>query len=257
MPPEVSFYLIAVSAVIILGLAKGGFSGVGALAVPLFSLVTTPVRAAAIILPILIVQDVVGVWAFRHTFSRSVLALLLPTAAAGVALATVFAARVPVGAVELLVGLISVVFGASRLAKAWQHRATGVPHGPIPGKLYGAVCGVAAGFTSMVAHAGGPPFQLYAMRQRLDRDHFIGTSAIFFAIVNWMKVPAYWALGQFTRESLSTAAVLLPLAIASTWAGVWLVRRVPGRNFYKIIYGLLIVVGGKLAWDGASALLVG
>ena len=118
MPPEVSFYLIAVSAVIILGLAKGGFSGVGALAVPLFSLVTTPVRAAAIILPILIVQDVVGVWAFRHTFSRSVLALLLPTAAAGVALATVFAAHVPVGAVELLVGLISVVFGASRLAKA-------------------------------------------------------------------------------------------------------------------------------------------
>lgn len=254
MPPEVSFYLIAVSAVIILGLAKGGFSGVGALAVPLFSLVTTPVRAAAIILPILIVQDVVGVWAFRHTFSRSVLALLLPTAAAGVALATVFAARVPVGAVELLVGLISVVFGASRLAKAWQHRATGVPHGPIPGKLYGAVCGVAAGFTSMVAHAGGPPFQLYAMRQRLDRDHFIGTSAIFFAAINWVKVPAYVALGQFDRANLTVAAWLLPVAIGSTLAGVWLVRRVPSERFINIIYALMVLVGAKLIFDGLAGL---
>ena len=254
MPPEVSFYLIAVSAVIILGLAKGGFSGVGALAVPLFSLVTTPVRAAAIILPILIVQDVVGVWAFRHTFSRSVLALLLPTAAAGVALATVFAARVPVGAVELLVGLISVVFGASRLAKAWQHRATGVPHGPIPGKLYGAVCGVAAGFTSMVAHAGGPPFQLYAMRQRLDRDHFIGTSAIFFAAINWVKVPAYFALGQFDRANLTVAAWLLPVAIGSTLAGVWLVRRVPSERFINIIYALMVLVGAKLIFDGLAGL---
>ncbi|MGH6999483.1 MAG: sulfite exporter TauE/SafE family protein, partial [Phenylobacterium sp.] len=74
-------------------------------------------------------------------------------------------------------------------------------------------------------------------------------------VVNWMKVPAYWALGQFTREVLMTALVLLPLAIASTAAGVWLVRRVPAGNFYRIIYVLLIAVGAKLAWDGAASLL--
>lgn len=254
MPSEVSFYLIAVSAVVILGLAKGGFSGVGALAVPLFSLVTTPVRAAAIILPILIVQDVVGVWAFRRTFSRPVLALLLPTAAFGVLLGWALAAYVPVAAVELIVGLISVMFGGSRLAKAWQHRATGVPHGPIPGKLYGAVCGVAAGFTSMVAHAGGPPFQVYAMRQRLDRDHFIGTSAIFFAAINWVKVPAYVALGQFDRANLTVAAWLLPIAIGATLAGVWLVRRVSGERFINIIYALMVLVGAKLIFDGLDGL---
>ncbi|TFU05579.1 sulfite exporter TauE/SafE family protein [Polymorphobacter arshaanensis] len=254
MSSEFTFYAVAVSAVIILGLAKGGFSGVGALAVPLFSLVTTPVRAAAIILPILIVQDVVGVWAFRHTFSRPVLALLLPTAAFGVLLGWGLAAYVPVAAVELIVGLISVLFGGSRLAKAWQHRATGVPHGPIPGKLYGAVCGIAAGFTSMVAHAGGPPFQLYAMRARLDRDHFIGTSAIFFAAINWVKVPAYFALGQFDRANLTVAAWLLPIAIGSTLAGVWLVRRVSGERFINIVYALMVLVGAKLIFDGLAGL---
>ncbi|HEY9234273.1 MAG TPA: sulfite exporter TauE/SafE family protein, partial [Phenylobacterium sp.] len=119
----------------------------------------------------------------------------------------------------------------------------------------GVLAGVAAGFTSQIAHAGGPPFQIYVLPKNLPRDVFIGTSAIFFAVVNWMKVPAYWALGQFTREALTTAAVLLPLAIVSTYAGVWLVRRVPAARFYRIIYLLLIAVGSKLAWDGAASLL--
>jgi uncharacterized membrane protein YfcA len=118
----------------------------------------------------------------------------------------------------------------------------------------GALCGAAAGFTSQIAHAGGPPFQIYVLPRRLPRDAFIGTSAIFFATVNWMKVPAYFALGQFTPQVLMTAGVLLPLAIASTWGGVWVVRRVPAEGFYKVIYVLLIAVGGKLVFDGARGL---
>ena len=121
----------------------------------------------------------------------------------------------------------------------------------------GIMLGLAFGLGSLsqVAHAGGPPFQIYVLPRRLPRDVFIGTSAIFFATVNWMKVPAYVALGQFTPQVLTTAAVLLPLALASTWAGVWLVRRVPAEGFYKVIYLLLIAVGAKLAWDGAHGLL--
>ncbi len=96
---------------------------------------------------------------------------------------------------------------------------------------------------------------MYVLPKRLARDTFVGTSALFFAAVNWMKVPAYLALGQFTRQSLTTSAALLPLAIASTWAGVWVVRRVPAEQFYRVIYALLIVVGAKLVWDGAAGLL--
>ncbi len=247
---------MAIPAVILLGLAKGGFSGIGVIAVPLMALSVSPVLAASITLPILIVQDVVSVWAFRKTWDKRVLLVMLPSAAIGIGLGFALAAFVKPGAVELAVGAISVVFAVQRL---WVERATAPVAEARPEGLpwRGVLAGIAAGFTSQIAHAGGPPFQIYVMPKKLARDVFIGTSAIFFAVVNWMKVPAYCALGQFTRESLSTAAVLLPLAIASTWAGVWLVRRVPGRNFYKIIYGLLIAVGGKLAWDGASALLVG
>jgi len=249
------FYAVAVPAVILLGLAKGGFAGIGVVAVPMMALAVSPVLAASITLPILIVQDVVSVWAFRKTWDRGLLKLMLPAAAGGIALGWALAAFVSGAAVELAVGLISILFAlsglwAGRAVKAAQTLEAG------PGQPWlGALCGLAAGFTSQVAHAGGPPFQIYVLPRRLPRDTFIGTSAIFFAVVNWMKVPAYAALGQFTVQTLSTAAVLLPLAIGSTWAGVWLVRRVPTQGFYTVIYILLIAVGGKLTWDGALGLI--
>ncbi len=104
------------------------------------------------------------------------------------------------------------------------------------------------GFTSMIAHAGGPPFQIYVMPQRLPQTVFVGTGAILFTLLNWIKVPPYIALGQFSAANLSTAAALFPVAIASTYAGVWLVRRISGQRFYTIVYGLLILVGGKLIY---------
>lgn len=247
---------MAIPAVILLGLAKGGFSGIGVIAVPMMALAVSPVLAASITLPILIVQDVVSVWSFRKTWDKGVLAVMLPSAAGGIALGYALAAFVKPGAVELAVGAVSIVFALMRL---WAERRSAPLRGPrregLPWR--GVLAGVVAGFTSQIAHAGGPPFQIYVMPKNLPRDVFIGTSAIFFAVVNWMKVPAYWALGQFTREAMMTALVLLPLAIASTAAGVWLVRRVPAGNFYRIIYLLLIAVGAKLAWDGAAALLLG
>ena len=253
------FYAVAVPAVILLGLAKGGFAGIGVVAVPLMALVISPVLAAAITLPILLAQDVVSVWSFRRTWDKGLLVLMLPAAAVGIFLGWLLAARVSVAAVELSIGVISVAFSLQRL---WAERAVKAaeaveagPGRPLMGLGLGALCGAIAGFTSQVAHAGGPPFQIYVLPRRLPRDVFIGTSAIFFATVNWMKVPAYVALGQFTPQVLTTAAVLLPLALASTWAGVWLVRRVPAEGFYKVIYLLLIAVGAKLAWDGAHGLL--
>ncbi len=239
---------------ILLGLAKGGFAGIGVIAVPMMALAVSPVLAASITLPILIVQDVVSVWSFRKTWDGKILALMLPSAAAGIALGYALAAFVKPGAVELAVGAVSIVFALMRL---WAERASAPVRVARAERIpwRGVVAGVAAGFTSQIAHAGGPPFQMYVLPKNLPRDTFIGTSAIFFAVVNWMKVPAYWALGQFTREAMLTAAALLPVAIASTYAGVWLVRRVPAANFYRIIYLLLIAVGAKLAWDGAASLM--
>lgn len=249
MSESAAFYALAVPAVVLLGLAKGGFAGMGALSLPMIALAISPVRAAAILLPILIVQDVVGVWAFRRSWDTGVLGWTLPGAVAGIALGWLFAARVSPAAVLALVGAISVVFGAYRL---WTERG-GVPavarHAP---GWVGTLLGAASGFTSQVAHAGQPPFQLYVLPKRLPRDVLVGTTAIFFAAVNWIKVPAYWALGQFSRENLIAAALLLPVAIASTLAGVWLVRRVSPERFYTAIYALMVLVGAKLMWDALA-----
>lgn len=241
------FYVVAIPAVAAIGLAKGGFSGVGALSLPAMAFVISPVQAAAILLPILIVQDVVGVWAFRKTWDRHVLAWTLPGAGLGIVLGWAFAASVSSEAVLAAVGAISLGFGLYRL---WVDRRGRVAVASTSPGWVGTVAGVASGFTSQVAHAGQPPFQLWVLPRRLSRDVLVGTTAIFFAVVNWAKVPAYWALGQFTWENMATATALLPVAIASTLAGVWLVRRVAPDRFYTAIYVLMVLVGAKLLWDG-------
>jgi len=245
------FYAVAIPAVVLMGLAKGGLAGVGAAGTPLLALAVSPVQAVAIALPILMIQDTVGVWAFRKTVDWAILRLMLPLAAIGVVLGWALARYTPEAGLEIVLGLISIGFGAQRL---WVERRPILSSGPPP-RWLAALCGVGAGFTSMVANAGTPPWQIYIMPQRLPRDLMIGTTAIFFATVNWMKTPAFFALGQFTRETLTTAAVLAPVAIASTYLGVWVVRRMDGDAFYKIIYVLSIVVGLKLCWDGVSGLV--
>jgi hypothetical protein len=242
------FYLLATPAVILLGFSKGGLSGVGSLALPLMVLVIEPVQAAAIMLPILIVQDAVGVWSFRRHLDGYVLCWMLPGATLGILIGYLFAASVSSAAVMALVGMISIVFGAYRL---WLGRH-GMPNAGAssPGWV-GSLFGVGSGFTSQIAHAGAPPFQLWVMPRRLPRDVLIGTSAVYFAALNWIKVPAFAALGQFTAVNMLTAAALLPIAIVATFAGVWLVRRIDGERFYKIIYCLMILVGLLLFVEAA------
>ena len=113
----------------------------------------------------------------------------------------------------------------------------------------GAVLGVASGFTSQIAHAGSPPFQMWVLPKKLPRDMLVGTTAVAFAVMNWMKVPAYAALGQFTHANLMATALLVPVAVVSTFAGVWLVRRVDAARFYTLIYVLMVLLGLKLMAD--------
>lgn len=243
MLTDPTFYLLAIPAVILLGLAKGGFAGVGAIALPLLALRISPVQAAAILLPVLVVQDAVGVWAFRRNWDREVLALMIPSALVGIVAAYFLAAKVSATIVLAVLGAISIVFAGYRL---WLARGGRVPVPSTAPRTLGAVLGFASGFTSQVAHAGQPPFQMWVLPKGLPPPVLVGTTAIFFAVINLFKVPAYLALGQFTHENLMAAAVLTPLAIASTLLGVWLVRRVNAERFITIIYVLMIVVGVQL-----------
>jgi uncharacterized protein len=247
MPQDISFYLLAIPAVMLVGLAKGGFSGMGALGMPLLALAIDPVRAAAILLPILIAQDVVGVAAFRKSWDGRILAVMLPGAVLGVVLGWWFAASVSSRAVMIAVGAIAMLFGLYRL---WVERGGRIAASSNSPAWVGALFGIVTGFTSQVAHAGGPPFQMWVMPRRLERDVLIGTTALFFAVLNWIKVPAYVALGQFTAENAMTTLVLLPFALLGSLAGVILVRRIAMERFYTIVYALMVLAGAKLLWDG-------
>ena len=243
------FYALAMPAIILLGLAKGGFAGMGALSLPLLALMIDPVRAAAITLPLLIAQDAVGVWAFRRSVDWRLIGWMLPGAMIGIALGYGFAASVSPKAVMAAVGVISILFGFYRLWIAYRPRPREIARWP---EWLGTLFGVASGFTSQIAHAGQPPFQLWVLPRDLPRERLVGTTAIFFAAVNWIKVPAYLALGQFTRANLLTSCMLLPVALAATVAGVALVRRIAPERFFTAIYVLMIVVGVVLTWEALA-----
>jgi uncharacterized protein len=250
MSGETQFYLVAIPVVVLYGLSKGGFSGLGSLGVPILSLVTSPVRAAAIVLPILIVQDWVSVWAFRRDYSARNLVILTPSALVGIGAGWLLAARVSDDAVRLALGVISIVFVVYMLIRDRLGRA------PIerPGVPSGILWGSLSGFTSFVSHAGAPPFQVYVMPQYLKPRVFAGTATIFFAAVNLLKIPPYFLLGEFSRDNLLVSAWLIPVAVLSTFAGVWLVRRVSPDRFYAAILALTFLIGMKLTYDAIRAL---
>jgi uncharacterized membrane protein YfcA len=253
MSGEMQFYMAAVPAVILFGLSKGGFSGLSSLAMPMLSLVISPVRAAAIVLPILLVQDWVSVWAFRRDFSSRNLIILIPSSLIGVGLGWLLAARVSDDAVRLAIGVISIVFVAYMLIRGR------LGHAPVerPGVPSGVLWGSLAGFTSFISHSGAPPFQVYVMPQYLKPRVFAGAAQMFFAVVNLLKIPPYFLLGQFSRDNLFLSAGLIPVAILSTFAGVWLVRRAPVDRFYAVILALTFLVGVKLTYDAVSTLARG
>jgi uncharacterized membrane protein YfcA len=242
------FYLVAIPAVMLQGMGKGGFSGMGALSLPLMCLVISPVQAAAIQLPILMAQDIVGIWAYRRNMDKRTFFYCLPGTMIGIAIATFFAAQVTPVFIQLMVGIIAAGFVLVSAPRAGDKAAE-------PNVTKATFWSSVAGFTSFIANAGGPPMQVYLMPLKLSPAVYAGTMVSLFFIVNWVKFIAFWSLGQVSLPNLSTSAALLPVAIAATFLGVWMVKRLSGARFYPIIRGLTVLVGLKLIWDGANGLL--
>ena len=201
------FWLVIIPAVTFLGLSKGGFAGVGMASTPLVALVLPPLKAAAILLPILLIQDAISVWVYRREWSAWNLKVLTPGAVIGVLAAWLLAAHVSEAFVRVAIGVIGICFSLNTWLGRFPEKAEQ------PSAASGVVWGALSGFTSTFAQVGAPPFQVHVLPQRLDKMTLVGTTAIFFALVNLMKVAPYFSLGQFSAEGLSLTLVLLPLAI--------------------------------------------
>jgi uncharacterized membrane protein YfcA len=244
---DVAFFLLAGLAALLVGLSKGGLSMAGALGTPLLAMVMSPVKAAALLLPIFVVSDWFGLYAYRREFDRRNLMILVPAGIAGIGIGWLSSAVVSDRMVGLLIGVIGIAF----CLNAWRLRHHPPPPRPadIPrGLFWGAI----AGFTSFVSHSGGPPYQVYVLPQRLSKSVFAGTTTITFAAINLVKLLPYWQLGQLDLANLKISLLLMPIAVAGTFVGVWLVRIIPQRTFFLLVHAALFVLSIKLVVDAIA-----
>lgn len=245
MPTDPWFYATAIVALLIVGIAKGGLGGgIGIVGVPLMSLVIDPIRAAAIMLPILLVMDAFAVRAWWRSWDPKNLRTMIPGAALGTLIGFATFRMLSTDAMRLLVGGIALTISIGWFA------ARSMPQ-PKPSSLWrGTFWSTLSGFTSFSIHAGGPPAQVYLLSQQLDKSTFQATTVAFFFIVNWLKLPFYASLDQLDFDNLSTSLVLAPLAPVGIRLGGILHHRIDERVFYRVVYASLIVIGAKLIYDG-------
>ncbi len=238
------FYAAATVAVLIVGIAKGGLGGgIAVVGVPLMAMVISPAQAAAVLLPILMVMDVLAVRAYRGAWDWPNLRVLVPAALFGTVLgAATFDYLTPDG-LRALVGVIALTYSLQYFGPRGEATRQS------PRRAAGVLWGVLAGFASFSVHAGGPPLHAYLLPQRMDRTTFQATGVAFFFVVNWSKVGPYAWLGQWNADNLLTSLVLLPLAPLGIWIGRRLHERATDELFFRIVHASLFVIGVKLLYD--------
>jgi uncharacterized membrane protein YfcA len=238
------FYAVSIPAVLLMGVSKSGFgAGFGSLAVPMMALAVTVPQAAAILMPVLLLMDLLGMAAFRHDFDLTLLRFLIPCGLVGIVIGAALFKVLDPHTVAGIVGLFTLLFLAQRLL--FPPRADSAP----APKWLGAVLTATAGFTSFIAHAGGPPINAYIIPMRLSPVKFTATMAFFFFIINLAKWIPYAWLGLLDWRNLATSLVLLPIAPIGVWLGVWLARRIDQVLFYRLVYLGMFLTGTKLVWD--------
>lgn len=242
------FYFFAVPAVLLTGISKGGFGGaLGGVAVPLMALAIPPVQAAAVMLPVLCLMDLFGVRAYLGKWDTANLKIIVPGAMAGIALGTLTFGMVGDAVIRSLIGAITILFVLSR----WFGAAS-PPAGGGRSRAKGTFWSGIAGFTSFLAHTGGPPIMMYLLPQQLDKVAYVATINVFFMLTNAVKLFAYAGLGQFSALNLSTSLVLAPLVPAGVWLGLWLQNKVNQRWFYRITQACLLLTGMQLIYQGLN-----
>ncbi|QYK42603.1 MAG: sulfite exporter TauE/SafE family protein [Paracoccaceae bacterium] len=237
------FWVLAVTAAMLVGMSKGGLPLIGMLGVPVLALAISPVTAAGILLPIFVVSDMFGVWAYRRQFNARILVIMGAGMTAGVALGWATSSMVSERMVTGIVGTIGLVFALTLILR----RGPGEPR-PVrvgPGLFWGAV----TGFTSFVSHSGAPPYQVYVLPLKLPKPIYAGTTTLVFAWVNAVKLVPYWALGQLSPQNLAVAVWLAVPAALAVFLGVRLVRWLPEALFFRIVTWALLLISVRLLWQ--------
>lgn len=239
-------------AALIVGFSKTGVAGVGVLNPVLFAMIFPAARSVGFLLPMLIMADVFAVGKYRKDAEWPRVWKSLPWALAGIGLGFIIMHYFKnVGAqydqmMKITIGVIVLGMMALSLwlAKRSKSGETKIPIWLTP--LFGFLTGI----TTMLANAAGPVFTLYLLAYSLPKKEFMGTRAMAFFILNWIKVPLQWHLGNITAESISLNFCLLPAIAIGAFIGVKTLKMIPEKVFKIIIQILVVASCFKLVWSG-------
>jgi uncharacterized protein len=246
MSHDILFWCLACLATFLVGASKGGLPGVGILGVPILAQVISPVVAAGLLLPLYVISDWYGLWLYRKNYDTWNIKLITLSACIGIGVGWATAQYNSDALVKLIVGLIGLWYTADLVWKSTRKVEVEAKPADIPrGIFWGSI----AGFTSFVAHAGGTPYQMYMLPQKLDKMTYAGTATITFTIINALKLPPYWMLGQINFGSLVTGLYLAPVALIGAWAGFRATKILPEKLFFRCVEIALFLVSLKLIWD--------
>ena len=252
MSHELTLYALAAAAALIAGISKGGFGGgLGFVATPLIAIAVAPGQAAAIMLPVLILIDQVGMWSYWRKWDWRLVWPVLVTAAIGIALGAAAFDSVSADWLRIGLGVISILFLLFQIARArgWTP-ASGGARG-----LRAAIWGATCGFTSTISHAGGPPVTIYLLGEQVGKTVFQASTVLIFWSVNLMKVGPYAAIGVFSLDTLWLSVAMAPAAIIGVLIGIWAHKRAPESVYLKAMAVLLFLTGSKLLWDGLNGVM--
>jgi uncharacterized protein len=247
MSQEVFFWVMAVISTFLVGASKGGLPGVGLMGVPVFAQAVSPVYAAGLLLPLYIVSDWYGLWLYRKNYNSWNIKLITLAACIGIAVGWATAQYNSNALVKVIVGLMGFWYTADLIWKYSRKAEVTAKAADVPrGVFWGAL----TGFTSFVAHAGATPFQMFVLPQKFDKMTYAGTATITFALINMLKLPPYFFLGQINIASLERDIYLAPVALVGAWAGFRLTRVLNERIFFRWVEVALFLFSLKLLWDG-------
>ena len=244
------FYMLAVLAVVLAGFSKASAAGgVGLMAVPLMSIAIAPQHAAAIMLPILCALDLLGLWAWRGQYDRRLLRTLIPGAVIGIVVGALVFRTVDVRWVKGLLGAECLVFALHRIAGSRHFEAAAAGK---PSRVRAGFWSAISGFTSTLAHAGGPPILQYLLPLKLPKVLLVATTVYLFSVVNYIKLVPYAWLGLLEKANLGTSLLLAPAIPIGYWIGWRFTRSIPEKPFYTFINLSLVATGIKLLWDAVA-----
>ena len=241
---DLLFYFYVSLGVILFGISKGGFAGpVAILSIPIMALVMSPIKAAAILLPVLLIMDVIAIYIFWNKWDLKNVKIILPPAMIGIVIGAATFSFTSEDSIRIIIGSIAIIF---IILSFFQQNNKLVN----PSKNKGIFWSIVGGYTSFIIHSGGTPVNFFLLPQKLDKTVYVATFTLVFLFINIVKLIPYYLLDQLILENLKISLILSPLAPISIYAGYYLHTKVNERAFYLLIYFFLAIGGVKLIFDG-------